>query len=151
MDRRNFLKATGALTTAAVLSAQQETFAQPKLRAGDHVLTLGAGLAGLAAAYQLQKQNIPFTILEARNRAGGRVFTHKVDEQENLHVELGAEWVGASHERLLALCKELNLPLLNHQFETHLTLEGQYFKPKQWNYESNWTATYQNLLNGFKQ
>jgi monoamine oxidase len=151
MDRRNFLKATGALTTAAMLSQNNQTYAQPKLRIGEHVLILGAGLSGLAAAFQLHKQNIPFTILEARNRIGGRVFTHTVDEAENLHVELGAEWVGASHERMLALCKELNLNLLNHQFETHLTLEGQYYKPKQWNYEQNWTSKYQSLLDNFKQ
>jgi monoamine oxidase len=151
MKRRNFLKTTGLLTTASVLYGQAESQAQTKLRNGDHVLILGAGLAGLAAAYSLHKQQIPFTVLEARNRAGGRVFTHQMDEESKLHIELGAEWVGTSHERVMALCKEFNLPLLNHQFNTHLTLEGQYFKPKEWTYDNTWASTYQTLLSNFKQ
>lgn len=151
MDRRNFLKATGVLTTTGMLYKNSDTYARPRLRKGEHVLILGSGLAGLAAAYHLHTQQIPFTILEARNRIGGRVFTHQVDDAEKLNIELGAEWIGASHERMLALCKELNLNLLNHRFETHLTIEGQYFKPKEWNYDTTWTSTYQSLLNGFKQ
>ncbi|MDO1446650.1 NAD(P)/FAD-dependent oxidoreductase [Rhodocytophaga aerolata] len=151
MKRRNFLKTTGLLTTASMLYQQAPTQAQPRLGKGEHVLILGAGLAGLAAAYALFKQQVPFTILEARNRIGGRVFTHQVDEESKLHVELGAEWIGASHERMLALCKEFNLPLLNHQFTTHLTLEGQHYKPKEWQYDTNWNTTYQTLLTNFKQ
>lgn len=151
MKRRNFLKSTGLLTTASMVYAQAEIQAQPKLRNGEHVLILGAGLAGLAAAYSLLKQNIAFTILEARNRTGGRVFTHQVDEESKLHIELGAEWIGTSHERMITLCKEFNLPLLNHQFKTHLSLEGLYYKPGDWKYDTTWTSTYQDLLNNFKQ
>jgi monoamine oxidase len=151
MKRRNFLKSSSLLTTASLLYEHTPIQAQPKLGKGEHVLILGAGLAGLAAAYALSKQQIPFTVLEARNRIGGRVFTHQVDEESKLHIELGAEWIGASHERMIALCKEFNLPLLNHQFNTHLTLEGHYYKPKEWQYDTTWNTTYQTLLSNFKQ
>jgi monoamine oxidase len=151
MKRRNFLKTTGLLTTASMVYGQTDIQAQPGLRPGEHVLILGAGLAGLAAAYALHKQQIPFTILEARSRTGGRVFTHQADEESKLHIELGAEWIGASHERILALCQDFNLPLLNHQFITHLALDGQYYKPGEWKFDTDWAATYQALLNNFKQ
>lgn len=39
---------------------------------------IGAGFAGLSAAYYLYKKSIEFIILEARNRIGGRVFSHAV-------------------------------------------------------------------------
>src|SRR6478672_5402714 len=43
--------------------------------AGNRVLILGAGLAGLTAAYELRKRGYSCLILEARSRAGGRSWT----------------------------------------------------------------------------
>jgi monoamine oxidase len=151
MDRRNFLKASGLLTTASMLPKAPEIQAAARYRSGEKVLILGAGLAGLSAALYLRQRNIPFTILEARNRIGGRVFTHRIDDTENLHVELGAEWVGESHERMKTLCRELGLNLLNHQFETHLTLDDEYYPANQWNYENTWLEKYGKILTDFKQ
>ena len=45
---------------------------------------LGAGMTGLYAALLLASQGIPFQILEATDRIGGRCFTH--------HFEGGGEW-----------------------------------------------------------
>jgi monoamine oxidase len=59
-----------------------------------HCIVIGAGLAGLAAAYKLTKKNWKVTVLEARNRVGGRVFTFKFHEAPGLYCELGGEWVG---------------------------------------------------------
>ena len=42
---------------------------------GKHILILGAGLAGMASAYELSKLGYRCTILEARNRAGGRCWS----------------------------------------------------------------------------
>src|SRR5262245_65617361 len=51
----------------------------PKLAPGSgrgvHVAILGAGIAGLTAAYELSKAGYRCTVLEARERAGGRVWT----------------------------------------------------------------------------
>lgn len=58
------------------------------------VIVLGAGLAGLAAANTLSAAGKSVLLLEARQRAGGRVFTTH-DPATVYPVELGPEWVGA--------------------------------------------------------
>jgi monoamine oxidase len=78
---------------------------------------IGAGLAGLSAAYRLTKKNWAVTIVEARDRIGGRVLTHRFRESPELYCELGGEWVGNDHEAIKTLCGELKLDLIKHQFE----------------------------------
>lgn len=60
------------------------------------VVIVGAGYSGIAAAKRLYEKNIDFIVLEARNRIGGRVLTHTM--QPDLHVELGAQWIGPEHD-----------------------------------------------------
>jgi monoamine oxidase len=59
-------------------------------RPARHVLVLGAGVAGLAAAQRLQSEGFRVTVLEARSRIGGRVWT---DRSSGLPIEMGAAWV----------------------------------------------------------
>lgn len=54
------------------------------------VLIIGAGPAGIGAAVTLHQHNIPFLILEARNRIGGRVYSEIVD---GIRIDVGACWV----------------------------------------------------------
>ena len=55
------------------------------------VLILGAGMAGIAAAYSLQQNGTSdFIILEAQDRVGGRMRT---DSFAGLHVNAGAAWM----------------------------------------------------------
>lgn len=61
------------------------------------VLILGAGLAGLVAGFELVKAGHTVTILEARKRPGGRVFTMREPFAPGLHAEVGAMRVPASH------------------------------------------------------
>ncbi|MEJ5295963.1 MAG: FAD-dependent oxidoreductase [Fimbriimonadales bacterium] len=73
-------------------------------------VVLGAGLAGLYAAYLLQKQGYSVCILEARERIGGRVATwHPPDTGQ--HGELGAEFIDSNHHRLLSLARTLGLTI----------------------------------------
>jgi monoamine oxidase len=92
---------------------------------GREVLILGAGLAGLAAAYELNKLGYRCRVLEARSRAGGRCWSVR---RGSLHEEVGSEPVRAQfdegqyfnagpsriphhHELTLHYCKELDVPL----------------------------------------
>ncbi|MCU0451119.1 MAG: FAD-dependent oxidoreductase [Bernardetiaceae bacterium] len=147
MKRRRFLLAGGAALAAPSLLAAPVVTRRP-LGPGPRVVVLGAGLAGLAGAYRLQQLGATVTVLEARNRVGGRVFTYQAPGQ-NLTTELGAEWVGRSHERVLALCRELNLPLVDHVYQTHACLGQVYQRPDQWRFDPQWEAILNQKLAAF--
>ncbi|MFL5730657.1 MAG: flavin monoamine oxidase family protein [Cytophagaceae bacterium] len=144
-DRRDFIKLTGILSAGLLLAPEIIIGASNKPRA----VVIGAGFSGLAAARMLRMKGMEVTVLEARNRIGGRVFTHTIDQEENLTVELGAEWVGASHTRIQELCKEYNITLLNHQFDTHLTYQGKYYKPSEWSYSETWNKKLAEIFKKF--
>jgi monoamine oxidase len=79
-------------------------------------VVIGAGLAGLAAAYHLTNAHCQVTVLEARDRLGGRVLTHHFCEAPDLNCELGGEWIGKNHEKMKDLCHDLKLGLQKHQY-----------------------------------
>jgi monoamine oxidase len=146
-NRRNFIRNTSLAAGALLLSSKG--FGHFSIGKKPTVIIIGAGFAGLAAAYKLQQKKIDFVILEARNRIGGRVFSHVMDEKEKLVTELGAEWVGASHERLIALCGETGLTLEDNRFDTHLTFRNQYFKKGDWDYSGGWKTTFKKLTDDY--
>jgi len=74
------------------------------------VLIVGAGVAGLAAAAELASSGRRVTVLEARDRIGGRILTLHPD-QTDFPVELGAEFVHGHPPELLRLLQEANAPL----------------------------------------
>jgi monoamine oxidase len=76
------------------------------------VLIIGAGAAGLAAARDLAASGVAVTILEARDRIGGRVHTIR-DESFNLPIELGAEFVHGKHPALFKLLDSARTPFLD--------------------------------------
>jgi monoamine oxidase len=73
------------------------------------VLIIGAGAAGLAAARDLAAAGLSVTIIEARDRIGGRVHTVR-DESLNLPIELGAEFVHGKHPALIELLDSSRTP-----------------------------------------
>ena len=74
------------------------------------VIIIGAGMAGLAAAHELNKAGWAVTVLEARSRVGGRVHTVR-DFSHGLVAEGGAEYINESQHRMIALAKEFDLHL----------------------------------------
>lgn len=73
------------------------------------VVVIGAGLAGLAAARDLEAGGAQVTVLEARDRVGGRV--EQVELPDGRLVQLGGEVVGTAHTSYLGLVEELGLTL----------------------------------------
>ncbi len=71
------------------------------------VVVIGAGLAGLAAARTLRAAGRGVIVLEARDRVGGRTLNEPIGEGKV--VEIGAQWVGPTQDRVLALIAELEL------------------------------------------
>jgi monoamine oxidase len=54
------------------------------------VIIIGAGLSGLLTAYRLKEEGVPFKILEARDRTGGRI--HTLESKNGTPLEMGATW-----------------------------------------------------------
>ncbi len=74
------------------------------------VTVIGAGLAGLSAAYELHRAGWNVTVLEARDRVGGRVYTVR-DFSNGLVAEGGGEFIEESHARMIALANQFGLKL----------------------------------------
>ena len=74
---------------------------------GDRVIVVGAGLAGLSAARRLVTQGFEVTVLEARDRVGGR--TEGAVTADGTSIELGGQWVGPTQDRMYELIAELGL------------------------------------------
>ena len=73
------------------------------------VLIIGAGAAGLCAAQALTAAGRKVTILEARDRLGGRIFTHSGPAQ--VPIELGAEFVHGRPAEIFHLARQAGLQL----------------------------------------
>jgi monoamine oxidase len=78
---------------------------------GVSVLVAGAGLAGLAAARDLARMGAAVTIIDARDRVGGRVHTVRDGFQDSQHAEAGGDMIDDSHQTVRALAGELGLKL----------------------------------------
>jgi monoamine oxidase len=74
------------------------------------VTVIGAGLAGLSAAYDLHRAGWIVTVLEARDRVGGRVYSVR-SFSSGLVAEGGGEFIEDRHTRMLAFAKQFNLQL----------------------------------------
>jgi monoamine oxidase len=74
-------------------------------RAAD-VVIVGAGLAGLFAARLLKRRGLSVTVLEARDRVGGRTSSERIGNEV---LDLGGQWIGPTQNRLARLAKELGV------------------------------------------
>ncbi|HYP01786.1 MAG TPA: NAD(P)/FAD-dependent oxidoreductase [Pyrinomonadaceae bacterium] len=152
--RRAFLKSfTAAALGAPVLLNSSPLQAQPPQRraggARHSCIVVGAGLSGLAAAYALQRAGWDVTVLEARERRGGRVHSFRFEDSPELVCELGGEWIGASHERMRALCREFDITLKDHRFEASLMRDGRVSRPGSWDFSPQATAAFERFKQSY--
>jgi monoamine oxidase len=117
VSRRDFvrmLSAAGLLTAAGGFApglARGSEGPKPGQGGGDPVAILGAGLAGLTAAYRLLQAGIPCEIFEGSERTGGRVLTKTGFNEDAMFCELGGELVDTNHADLIALAGELHVEI----------------------------------------
>ncbi len=90
VDRRTFLKSAGGAAAMCFSGALQGCVTTPSgpIAVDESIAVIGAGLAGLAAAQALHKAGARVTVIEARERPGGRVFTNR---DLGAPIELGAQ------------------------------------------------------------
>ena len=92
---------------------------------GRSVVVLGAGIAGLVAAYELRRAGYDVTVLEARDRVGGRVWTirgndrieqrgrplQRAEFDEGLYFNAGAARIPSSHRLILDYARRFGVPM----------------------------------------
>ena len=139
ISRRRLLKAMGSVAVLGSLNSQlrasthnvaqfRENLAQIDTGAlkQKHVVIIGGGIAGLTAAYELQKAGVRYTVLEASNRVGGRVESVRhgdeivendstqactFDRGSHLYFNTGPGRISQNHKTVLSYCRELSVPV----------------------------------------
>ncbi len=127
MNRRDFLELLllvfGATSTAAsgnTLHKQHQSGGKAK----KHILVIGAGLAGLAAARECLRHGHQVTVLEARDRIGGRINTSRV--WPDLPLDLGASWIhGVTGNPLTTLADEIKAKRWLTSYQRAATYHGK--------------------------
>jgi monoamine oxidase len=114
LPRRDFLGLciSGAATVSALrLEAAGLQFTPLERKAAaKKVIVIGAGLAGLAAAYELTQAGHEVTVLEVQLRPGGRVRTLREPFSDGLYAEAGARLFSDRYTRLIRYAKLFDLP-----------------------------------------
>jgi monoamine oxidase len=167
LSRRNFLDMVGRAGGAAALyetMAAMGLLAVPPAYAGPpslepgggkgtRVVILGAGIAGMVAAYELSRAGYDCTILEARARPGGRIWTlrqgdvvEEIDSRQECGFDQGPEMyfnpgparIPQHHQALLGYCKQLGVALevkvnenRNAYFQSDRAFDGKPVRARQ--------------------
>lgn len=131
-NRREFLwgLSQSALSLLVLARGSQQVIASTKKPTS--VLVLGAGLSGLYTALLLEEQGLSVTVLEGRDRVGGRVYT--LDDIPG-KPEAGGQGLSEKYQRLLTLANRFNVPTepsVGLDKEMLLNIRGKAVLPKDW-------------------
>ncbi len=139
------------ITNAALAACGLPLYPQVKAAKPTHsCIVVGAGFAGLTAAYRLTAAGWNVTVLEARNRTGGRAWSYRFQQAPELVCEMGGEWIGKDHLRILALAKELNIPLEPHAYRVWLLQHEQLRAPGAWNFSDESRSAWKRFMDKYK-
>jgi monoamine oxidase len=130
VTRREMLQRSFAAGAALLIS---ERFTGPLLAGAGRVVVIGGGFSGLAAAYELQRAGYEVTVVEARNRVGGRVLSFS-DLVPGKNVEGGGELIGSNHPAWVAYAKQFGLTFLDvgeEDLEAPIVINGKRVTPEQ--------------------
>ncbi|MFC5571498.1 flavin monoamine oxidase family protein [Lysobacter yangpyeongensis] len=106
-QRRRLVQGAGA----AMLLSGCTHVARPLTGRDDEVAIVGAGIAGLTAAWRLRQAGVRVRVFEAQGRVGGRMLSLRNHFPDGQVIELGGELIDTGHTRIRTLASELELVL----------------------------------------
>ncbi len=142
LTRRRFLQMAGAVAGSGAVSTFMGAWGQIPVSAqttppnldgngnGTKIIVLGAGPGGCPAAWELTKLGYDVTVIEARDRLGGHVFTVRGGsktmefgkgeqvcdwDDENMWYDAGPSRIPFYHRSFFHYCQEFNIPLIDHK------------------------------------
>jgi monoamine oxidase len=114
ISRRRFVAGAAAAAAGAAAAADvapaatvKRKRARGRIRRRHDVVVVGAGLAGLIAAREVARAGRSVSVLEARDRVGGRMYDRPIPGGDV--VDLGAEFIGPTQNHIRALVDELGI------------------------------------------
>jgi monoamine oxidase len=123
--RRTFIKKVGLTTSLFSLYPLSYSSIFSNSTDDKRIIVIGAGLAGLSCAYELDQAGFNVMLIEARSRPGGRVNTYRDPFSDNLYSEMGAEYVDSSDTYIQEYCKKFNLKILPAKQYDGVYVKGQ--------------------------
>ncbi|WP_318206491.1 NAD(P)/FAD-dependent oxidoreductase [Streptomyces sp. SJL17-1] len=115
------------MQTTTVTQSRHVPRARRRTRANSTVSVVGAGMAGLVAAYELERLGFRVEVIEGSHRLGGRVHTHRFGAAEGSpFVELGAMRIPTAHHRTMHYVEHLGLADQVRPFTTLLSEENAF-------------------------
>lgn len=117
LKRRDFLKLSLFVSISALTWACRASLSglSSEEEGDEDILVIGAGIAGLAAARQLTSLGYRVTVIEGRDRIGGRVWT---DNSFGVPIDLGASWIeGTRRNPITELRDEFGIKTIETDFE----------------------------------
>jgi monoamine oxidase len=117
-DRRDFLRHLLTAAGLTVAPLDRLPFGQWEIASAQQprrIIIVGAGLAGLAAAYELVKTGHEVIVLEAQSRPGGRVYTLRDPFSDGLYAEAGAARIPDAHDLTRGYATDFGLQLVPFQ------------------------------------
>lgn len=106
------MKSTGKAASLTAIAPFSISSILSKSSDDKRIIVIGAGLAGLSCAYELDQSGYNVILIEARTRAGGRVRTYRDPFADNLYAEMGAEYVDSTDNLVHQYCKDFDLRVL---------------------------------------
>lgn len=129
-SRRDVMRTIALAGAAATAPTFLGGCMRPQDRPVSHtprVVIVGAGIAGMHAAWLLQQRGIRAEVFEGSNRTGGRMYSVPDLMVKGAVTELGGEYIDSIHADMLGLVQEFGLDLLDLRDEPYASMRDTYF------------------------
>lgn len=133
LTRRQFIQRSAAATATLIMTNCQTSPTQ-SIENPEQIIVIGAGIAGLAAARTLHDAGHTVTVLEGRDRIGGRVWTSR--HWADAPMDMGASWIhGIKGNPITDLANKIEAERLETDYDNGLLydVDGKKLRAAQWN------------------